>query len=95
MLRVWGRTNSINVQKVMWVVGELGLAHQRVDVGGAFGGLDSEDYGARNPNRRIPTSLRSARWRCSTCNPPPGRPPRSAATAWSASRGEFVVLRLR
>jgi glutathione S-transferase len=55
MLRVWGRTNSINVQKVMWAVGELGLAHERLDVGGAFGGLDSEDYGARNPNRRIPT----------------------------------------
>jgi glutathione S-transferase len=55
MLRVWGRTNSINVQKVMWAVGELGLAHERLDAGGAFGGLDSEDYGARNPNRRIPT----------------------------------------
>ena len=55
MLRIWGRTSSINVQKVMWAVGELGLAHERVDAGGAFGGLDGEDYGARNPNRRIPT----------------------------------------
>jgi glutathione S-transferase len=55
MLRIWGRTNSINVQKVMWAVGELGLAHERIDAGGAFGGLDTEDYGARNPNRRIPT----------------------------------------
>ncbi len=55
MLRVWGRTNSINVQKVMWAVGELGLAHQRVDAGGAFGGLDSDEYGERNPNRRVPT----------------------------------------
>jgi glutathione S-transferase len=55
MLRIWGRTSSINVQKVMWTVGELGLAHERLDAGGAFGGLDTEDYGARNPNRRIPT----------------------------------------
>jgi glutathione S-transferase len=55
MLRIWGRTNSINVQKVMWAVGELGLAHERIDAGGAFGGLDTEDYGARNPNRRVPT----------------------------------------
>jgi glutathione S-transferase len=55
MLRVWGRTNSINVQKVMWAVGELGLAHQRIDAGGAFGGLDSDEYGERNPNRRVPT----------------------------------------
>ncbi len=55
MLRIWGRTNSINVQKVMWAVGELGLAHQRIDAGGAFGGLDTDDFGERNPNRRVPT----------------------------------------
>jgi glutathione S-transferase len=54
MLRIWGRNNSINVQKVMWAVGELGLAHERIDVGGAFGGLDTAEYGRRNPNRRIP-----------------------------------------
>jgi glutathione S-transferase len=55
MLRVWGRNNSINVQKVMWAVGELGLEHERINVGGAFGGLDTAEYGRLNPNRRIPT----------------------------------------
>ena len=55
MLRVWGRSNSINVQKVMWAVGELGLEHERVDVGGDYGGLDTHAYGAMNPNRRVPT----------------------------------------
>ena len=55
MLRVWGRNNSINVQKVMWAVGELGLAHERIDAGGAFGGLDTPEYGRLNPNRRVPT----------------------------------------
>ena len=55
MLRIWGRTSSINVQKVMWAVGELGRAHERIDAGGAFGGLDSDEYGLRNPNRRVPT----------------------------------------
>ena len=54
MLVVWGRKNSINVQKVMWTVGELGLAHERKDVGGPFGGLDSADYGSLNPNRLVP-----------------------------------------
>ncbi len=54
MLRIWGRNNSINVQKVMWTVGELGLDHERRDVGGAFGGLDTLEYGAMNPNRLIP-----------------------------------------
>jgi glutathione S-transferase len=55
MLRIWGRTSSINVQKAMWAVGELGLPHERIDVGGDLGGLDTDAYGALNPNRRIPT----------------------------------------
>ena len=55
MLKIWGRTNSVNVQKVMWAVGELGLEHERVDAGGAFGGLDTSGYGTMNPNRKIPT----------------------------------------
>ena len=55
MLKVWGRKTSINVQKVMWAVGELGLPHERVDIGGEFGGLDTPAYGALNPNRLVPT----------------------------------------
>ena len=55
MLKVWGRASSINVQKVMWAVGELGLPHQRIDAGGSFGGLDTPEFAAMNPNRRIPT----------------------------------------
>lgn len=55
MLKVWGRKTSVNVQKVMWTVAELGLAHQRVDAGGPFGGLDTPEYGALNPNRLVPT----------------------------------------
>jgi glutathione S-transferase len=39
----------------MWAVGELGLAHERIDAGREFGGLDTAAYGALNPNRRIPT----------------------------------------
>lgn len=55
MLKIWGRTNSINVQKVMWAVGELGLQHERIDVGGEHRGLETPAYGAMNPNRRVPT----------------------------------------
>lgn len=54
MLRIWGRRNSVNVQKVMWAVGELGLDHEHIDAGGAFGGLDTEEFGELNPNRRVP-----------------------------------------
>ncbi len=34
MLTVWGRRSSFNVQKVMWLIGELELAHQHIDAGG-------------------------------------------------------------
>jgi glutathione S-transferase len=54
MLRIWGRANSINVQKVVWAAAELEVPFERIDVGGAFGGLDDPSYGAKNPNRRIP-----------------------------------------
>ncbi len=54
MLKVWGRNNSINVQKVMWTVAELGLEHRRIDAGGQFGGLDTPEYGTLNPNRLVP-----------------------------------------
>ncbi len=55
MVRVLGRANSINVQKVMWLAAEIGLDVDRVDVGGAFGGNDQPDYLAKNPTGRIPT----------------------------------------
>jgi glutathione S-transferase len=55
MLRIWGRLNSINVQKVVWAAAELDLPFQRIDAGGKFGGLDDASYVAKNPNRRIPT----------------------------------------
>lgn len=54
MLKVWGRRNSFNVQKVMWTLGELGLAHRHVEVGGSFGGLDQPDFLAMNPHGRVP-----------------------------------------
>jgi glutathione S-transferase len=45
----------MNVQKVLWALAELDLDADRIDAGGSYGGLDSESYGALNPNRRIPT----------------------------------------
>lgn len=54
MLKIWGRTNSINVQKVMWTVAELGLAHERVDAGMAHGVVTEPWYADVNPNRLVP-----------------------------------------
>ncbi len=55
MLKVWGRNTSVNVQKVMWTIAELGLPHERIDAGGAFGKTDTPEYSAMNPNKLIPT----------------------------------------
>ena len=54
MLKIWGRTSSVNVQKVMWTVAELGLAHERVDAGLHYGGVNEPWYRAMNPNGRVP-----------------------------------------
>jgi len=55
MLEIWGRRISGNVIPVMWTIGELGLDYTRHLVGGSFGGLDTVEYRALNPNGRIPT----------------------------------------
>jgi glutathione S-transferase len=55
MLKIHGRANSINVQKVLWAADELGVPYERTDVGGAFGGNDQPWYRAINPNGVVPT----------------------------------------
>ena len=54
MLKVWGRTNSVNVQKVLWCCVELGLAFERIDAGGQFGVVDTAEYRRLNPNGLVP-----------------------------------------
>lgn len=55
MLKIWGRTSSSNVMKVLWACEELGIAFERVDAGGAFGRTREADYLAMNPNALVPT----------------------------------------
>jgi glutathione S-transferase len=54
-LTIWGRANSVNVQKVLWCAEELGLSYERIDAGMAFGRNTEPDYLAMNPNGRVPT----------------------------------------
>jgi glutathione S-transferase len=54
MITVHGRNTSSNVQPVLWLLTELGLPYQRLDVGGAFGGTDTPQYRAMNPMGLIP-----------------------------------------
>lgn len=55
MLKLWGRANSSNVMKVLWLLEELGLPYSRIDVGGPFGGTSTPEYRAMNPLGVIPS----------------------------------------
>ena len=54
MARILGRLSSINVQKVVWCCDEIGIAYERIDVGGKFGGNDTPEYLAKNPTGLVP-----------------------------------------
>src|SRR4249920_3246815 len=54
-LTIWGRPNSVNVQKVLWCLHELDLAFERIDAGMAYGKNGEPEYLAMNPNGRVPT----------------------------------------
>jgi glutathione S-transferase len=54
VLTIYGRTNSVNVQKVLWCLAELAVPYQRIDAGLAHGKNDEPWYLALNPNGRIP-----------------------------------------
>jgi glutathione S-transferase len=54
MLKVWGRVNSINVMKVLWICEELGLPVEQINAGLQYGVVDTPEYAAMNPDRKIP-----------------------------------------
>jgi glutathione S-transferase len=55
MLKIWGRTNSVNVKKVLWAAQELGLEYQRIDAGLQFGVNKTPEYLKMNPTGLVPT----------------------------------------
>ena len=55
MLVVWGRNNSVNVQKALWCCEEIGLEYSRIDAGLAFGVVNTPEYRKLNPNGVVPT----------------------------------------
>ncbi len=55
MLKIWGRTNSVNVKKALWAVEELALKYERIDAGMQFGVTKTPEYRQMNPNSLVPT----------------------------------------
>jgi glutathione S-transferase len=54
MLKLWGRLNSVNVQKAAFALEEAGAPYERIDAGMAFGIVGTDEYRAKNPNALIP-----------------------------------------
>jgi glutathione S-transferase len=55
MIRIWGRSNSVNVKKALWCLEELGLPYERTDAGLQFGVVNTPEYRKMNPNGLVPT----------------------------------------
>lgn len=55
MLKIWGRTNSVNVKKALWAIEELGLEYERIDAGMQHGVVNTPEYKKMNPNSLVPT----------------------------------------
>jgi len=55
MIRVLGRATSGNVQKVIFLLEELGLAYVREDYGRQFNNTNTDEYRKLNPNMKVPT----------------------------------------
>ncbi len=55
MLKLWGRVNSSNVQKVLWLCEELNIPYERTEAGMQFGVVNEPAYRTMNPNGRVPT----------------------------------------
>ena len=58
-MKLYGRRSSINVQKVLWCLGELGAVegrdYERIDAGLDFGVVNTDEYLSLNPNGLVPT----------------------------------------
>ena len=55
MIRVLGRATSGNVQKVLFMLEELGQKYVREDYGRQFNNTNTDTYRKMNPNMKVPT----------------------------------------
>jgi glutathione S-transferase len=54
MLKIYGRANSLNVRKVLWVADEIGLQYQREDWGRGYRPTNSPEFLKLNPVGLVP-----------------------------------------
>lgn len=56
-MKLFGRTTSFNVQKVLWLLEELNVQYEHIELGGRFGGLDDNDFIKLNPLQKVPVLI--------------------------------------
>ena len=54
MLKIYGRANSINVRKVLWIADEIGEPYEREDWGRGYRALTEPAFARLNPMSAIP-----------------------------------------
>ena len=54
MIKIYGRHTSYNVQKVLWFLEELAIEFDHVELGGRFGGIDTQEFSELNPHKKVP-----------------------------------------
>src|SRR5215471_580390 len=57
MIRIFGRATSGNVQKVLFLLEEIGLKYVREDYGRQFNNTNTDAYRKLNPNMKVPTVI--------------------------------------
>jgi glutathione S-transferase len=57
VLKILGRSSSINVRKVLWTCDELGLRYEQEQYGSGFTPTDTPAFRAQNPTALVPVLL--------------------------------------
>src|SRR4051794_36941738 len=55
LLKIWGREDSLSVQKVMWCIRELGIPYEQINLGKGYESPNQPWYLKMNPTGTIPT----------------------------------------
>ncbi len=54
MIKLWGRNNSVNVQKAIWCLEELKVPYERIDAGMQYGVVNTPEFRKMNLNGLVP-----------------------------------------
>lgn len=67
-ITIYGRHTSYNVQKVLWLLDDLELGYNHIELGSKLGDTETEEFGNLNPMRKVPVLVDNDRviWESNT-----------------------------